>query len=299
MDDFLYDQTTVKFEEGLTAVGRKVVNLGWRELYGVSIGNEKEEAEESAQTLPEVREGEAVKKEKEWAKKDFTKPPALFTSANLITVMRKLGLGTEATRHTYEQTLIKRGYLKREKGKLIPTPEGLKLAETIKRLSFASPEETARWEKLLSEIAFGRVDKEKGFKEFLEGIKKLTQISIKELEGEDFSYLSRKPSRKMVEYALSLAKRLGEEVDEERLKEDFAYCKEVIEELKEKAEKLPPEPPSEAQIKFAQSLAREKGLEIPQEALKDKRKMAEWLNKHAPKKKAGGRGRKGRGRRAK
>ena len=296
MDDFIYDQTTVSFEEGLTAVGRKVVQLGWRELYGVKV---EEGEEDSAQTLPQLKEGEEVRKVKEWAKKDFTKPPPLYTSASLITAMRKLGLGTEATRHTYEKVLIKRGYLKRVKGKLIPTPEGLKLAERIKSLSFASPEETARWEKLLLEIAFGRADKDRGFKEFLEGIKKLTQVSIKELEGEDFSYLSKKPSQKMVKYALSLAKKFGKEVDEKRLREDYPYCKGVIEELSKETQKLPPEPPTQAQLNFAKSIAQEKGIEIPEKALKDKREMARWLDSVVEKGKKRSKGKKFAGRKGK
>jgi DNA topoisomerase III len=276
MPDFEYEETTAVFEvngEKLTAKGRVVLRAGWKELYGLK---DEEGKEEENQSLPELKEGEKVKKVKEFIKKDFTKPPSPYTSATLTTTMRKLGLGTEATRHTFEEVLIKRGYVKREKGKLYPTEAGRKLIKTVEHLSFAKPEETAKWEKLLEKIAFKEKNPLEGEREFLEGVKKLTLLGIKELEKSDVSFLVKKPSEKMVKMALYLAQKAGIEVDESRLKEDFSYCRKLIDEL---IDKVPKDKPSEKQIELAKKIAEEKGIEIPEECLEDKYAMSKWLDK--------------------
>ncbi|MBN8536490.1 MAG: DNA topoisomerase 3 [Deltaproteobacteria bacterium] len=96
-----------------------------------------------------------------------TEPPPHLTESSLLTgmetagrnledrelaeFMQDSGLGTPATRAGIIETLISRGYIERKAKSLIATPLGHKLIATV-HPSVKSPELTAKWEKLLSEI---------------------------------------------------------------------------------------------------------------------------------------------------
>ena len=283
MDDHLFEETTVTLvnplneKEVYTAKGRVEVRPGWKAVYR---DEQEKEQEEENQHLPAVKEGETVKVEKPLIEKKFTQPPPYYTSPAFIRTLKKLGLGTEATRHTFEEVLIKRGYVKREKGKLIPTDEGIKLIEQIKHLEFTSPEETAKWEKILEEIAFKEKQPEEGKKEFLKGIRALTLKAIEEIEKQDFSYLRKKPSKKMVSYAKLIAEKAGIPFDEEKAGE-FSYVKEIIEKYRDKVEeelkKL--DTPTEKQVNFLRKIQQE-GFKVPEKAFSSKREASKVIDRY-------------------
>ena len=81
-----------------------------------------------------------------------------------VEVERK-GLGTSATRAGIIENLIYKGFIERDKKKLIATPKGKSLIEIVVD-NFKSEEMTAQGEMELSEIAQGKSSK----KEFLEAI---------------------------------------------------------------------------------------------------------------------------------
>lgn len=272
--EYVYETTTVVFECGgkkFQARGKVDISQGWKELYAKM--NLEEEKDEDSQSFPPLTEGEKVKKVGEGAQKKFTQPPPLFTSASLLPFLEKLGIGTEATRPTYEKVLLERGYIQRLKGnKLVPTEKGLRLLEVVKETPIVSPEVTGKWEKVLSEIALERNFSRK--KEFLSGITELTETLCKIIDSSKSACsLKKMPSKKMVDYALSLAKKNGIEVDVERLKTDFDYAKEIIEKFKE-----PPKPPTEKQLEFAKKLAEEKRIEIPKKALETSAALSKWID---------------------
>ena len=282
--EYVYETTTVLFDCGgkkFQTKGKVDVSLGWKELYkNVNLDDDKQEEEEDRQSLPPLTEGEKVNKIGEGAQKRFTQPPPLFTSASLLPYLEKLGIGTEATRPTYEKVLIERGYVQRLKGnKLVPTEKGLKLLEAVKDTPIVSPEITGQWERILSEIALERNFKKRD--DFLNGIKNLTSEVCSILwKAHSVEALKKKPSAKMINYALSLAEKNGIDVDRERLKEDYDYVKEIIERFKE-----PPKPPSEKQLNFAKQLAEENGVEIPKKALESSSELSKWIDRILKKKK--------------
>ncbi len=57
--------------------------------------------------------------------------PKYLTESELIRIMRAKGIGTDSTMHEHIQTNIERGYAFRSKGKLIPTPLGVTLIESL------------------------------------------------------------------------------------------------------------------------------------------------------------------------
>ncbi len=108
-------------------------------------------------------------------RKEYTSPPPLYTEATLIKEMEKLGIGRPSTYSTIIKTLKMRGYVMDEKGKLIPTPDGIfqdeVLEENFPRVS--SPAFTAEMEEELDKIARGEVSWKKALasmsKIYLEG----------------------------------------------------------------------------------------------------------------------------------
>ena len=183
-----YETTTVLFECGgqeFKAVGKVDLVPGWKEVYKGNLSslvsekaekgkkNGKGEEEEFQEGLPVFVEGEKVRKIKEGVDKRQTTPPPLYTSSTLVAEMKRLGLGTEATRSTFESVLLNRGYVIRDKkNRLYPTDKGISLIQIVKDMSFVSPEYTSQWETMLDRI-FKK--KEVGMKvKFLKGVQSIT-----------------------------------------------------------------------------------------------------------------------------
>ena len=95
-----------------------------------------------------------------------------------------MGLGTQATRAQIFETLISRQYILREKKKIAATDKGCLLIERLRQYPMAriitNPEETARWEMELEQIAQGKGDPNG----FLAGIRRFVQDSIREFKGQ-------------------------------------------------------------------------------------------------------------------
>ena len=72
--------------------------------------------------------------------------------------LKQNGIGRPSSRAGIIETLCKRGYVKRDKRNLVPTPTGIALIETIQSELLKSCELTGQWEKKLREIERGQYD---------------------------------------------------------------------------------------------------------------------------------------------
>lgn len=87
----------------------------------------------------------------------MTSAAAFVTDAALKKVLKEnAGIGTEATRAGIIDTLVKRGFLVREKKTLRSTPLGRNLVDVLPG-TLTDPGLTALWEQMLDEVAAGRV----------------------------------------------------------------------------------------------------------------------------------------------
>ncbi|MBF0203498.1 MAG: topoisomerase C-terminal repeat-containing protein [Desulfamplus sp.] len=92
--------------------------------------------------------------------KDMTNPGRYVDEEEIKKLYRgDIGIGTQATRAQIIETLISRKYIERSGKKLIATEKGLFLVEMLRKCPITSvltsPEETARWEMSLNQIALG------------------------------------------------------------------------------------------------------------------------------------------------
>ncbi len=131
-----YDATTLLFDlsgEKFKSVGRVLKFDGFLKLYA-EADEEKERKgdDEKAQELPPVVVGELVPKEKENLEEKKTKPPGRFTLGSLVKELERLGIGRPSTYAAITKNITDRGYVKEEKGKVVPLPPGETLIDYLR-----------------------------------------------------------------------------------------------------------------------------------------------------------------------
>ncbi|ECF8073987.1 DNA topoisomerase III [Salmonella enterica] len=178
------DATEATFNTGgqlFRTTGNVVVVAGWKTLFTEpsqtkQIPADGNDDKEVASRLPPLQAGQTCRVQGAEEKLLQTKPPVPYNDGTLIAAMtnaasfvtdaalkkvlkENAGIGTEATRAGIIDTLVKRGFLVREKKALHSTPTGRDLVSALPS-ALTSPGLTALWEQLLDEVAAGRVSLE-------------------------------------------------------------------------------------------------------------------------------------------
>ncbi|HHS0832878.1 TPA: DNA topoisomerase III, partial [Salmonella enterica subsp. enterica serovar Muenchen] len=175
------DATEATFNIGgqlFRTTGNVTVVAGWKALFTepsqtaqtLVDGNDDKE---DASRLPPLQAGQVCPVQDAEEKRRQTKPPVPYNDGTLIAAMtnaasfvtdaalkkvlkENAGIGTEATRAGIIDTLVKRGFLERDKKVLRSTTKGRDLVNALPA-ALTSPGLTALWEQLLDEVAAGRV----------------------------------------------------------------------------------------------------------------------------------------------
>lgn len=187
--------------ERFKATGRQVTGTGWKAVYGADEVDEDED-KESDQALPTMAKGDPVTADKGEVASKRTQPPAHFTDGTLIAAMTNVhkfvtdpevkkrlkendGIGTEATRASIIETLIKRNFLSRKgKNKIVSTQEGKSVIDALPD-EVTSPGLTAIWEAQLSKIAKGEASQQQFMEVLLKTLSRMigrgkeSSVSIK------------------------------------------------------------------------------------------------------------------------
>ena len=163
-----YETVTAVFScagNEFTAKGKTVLVPGWKEIDQRFRSTLKADTEEEVlNTLPELAEGQSFSVTAN-VSEHFTSPPKAYTEDTLLSAMEQAGaedmlenserkgLGTPATRAAILEKLVQIGFVQRKGKQLVPTKDGINLAESL-----TSPVLTAEWENRLTEIAKGNAD---------------------------------------------------------------------------------------------------------------------------------------------
>lgn len=197
-----YEQTTIKArigKEDFIARGKRIVSLGWKEIYAKE---DLEEDNEDDQTLPKINKGDKIKVDKLRETSGKTSPPPPFNEGTLLQAMenpvkymsgndsdlKKIigetgGIGTVATRADIIEKLFN-SFLMEKRGKdIYLTSKGKQLLDIVPE-ELKSPTLTARWEQKLEKIAKGKLSKEKFVNEMRDYSKKL----VKEIKNSDKTF---------------------------------------------------------------------------------------------------------------
>jgi DNA topoisomerase-3 len=94
--------------------------------------------------------------------------------------MKENGIGRPSTRAAIIETLFKRGYIRRDKKKILPTPTGVELIGLIRNPTLKSAELTGQWEQKLRQIEAGNLDSD----QFLGELKTLVREMVLEVKSD-------------------------------------------------------------------------------------------------------------------
>lgn len=179
--DSISEATTIHLEGGgvpYLLKGSVMKTPGWK-----SIGKTDDEEDRKKDTddddqamaaLPHLEEGDCLKIEKIEVVKKTDKPKPIHTDSSLLKemqtcgkniedeqareAMKDVGLGTPATRDETIERMIRRGYVIRDKRKLLPTNLGQNIWEMVKGRIVANVETTGEWERDLALVEQGKLD---------------------------------------------------------------------------------------------------------------------------------------------
>ena len=164
--------TTVEAKVGphdFKATGKQILSPGWRAVYM----NDKNPVQNDENILPIFVTGEHGPHEPGLLEKS-TQPPKYLTEATLLRametagksiddeelreLMKENGIGRPSTRANIIETLFRRKYVKKEGKRLVATPTGIDLIDTIENELLKSAELTGQWEKKIRMIELGQYE---------------------------------------------------------------------------------------------------------------------------------------------
>jgi DNA topoisomerase III len=187
---------TIFGKETFQTRGKVIFVHGWRKIY-------IEKTKDIVEHLPPLVQGDTGIAKRIIPDEKQTKPPPDYTDSLLLKDMTNpgryvseetikkfyrgdIGIGTQSTRAQIIETLISRKYIKRSGKQLIAIDKGCFLVDMLRKCPVSSiltsPEETARWEMSLNNIALGGgIDKK-----FLINIKNFVTGAVNELKVAEF-----------------------------------------------------------------------------------------------------------------
>ena len=126
-----------------------------------SVGEEGEEEEEFSLSTFDLQQGMVLEVKDIRLEKNETKAPGYLTESDLITMMEKYSIGTDASIPVHVENIQKRGYAEIATGrKLIPTKLGIMLIHGYRKVDFEliAPKMRAEVEEQLELVATGRAN---------------------------------------------------------------------------------------------------------------------------------------------
>ncbi len=200
--DCKYAQTTVLGESAkveFKATGREILEPGWRVLFDRDKSDDAK-TDDDERILPAFTVGESGEHKPELQEK-WTQAPKPYTEATLLRAMetagklvadeelrdamKENGIGRPSTRAAIIETLYKRGYMRKEKKNIFPTPTGRSLIGIIHEELLKSAELTGIWEKRLREIERGKYSPA----QFIEELKQMVDGIVRQVMADNSSRL--------------------------------------------------------------------------------------------------------------
>jgi DNA topoisomerase-3 len=162
--------------ETYTARGKRYVDEAWKKAFHDAVMKDEDEAVDAGagQKLPLVKAGDVLVIGKADLEKRTTQAPKRYTQPSLLEAMAKIyrhvsdpklremlkedpatgrtgGIGTPATRDSFIETLLKRGFIVQEKQQLVPTVLGEQFHDALPP-ELTLPDMTARWQMSMEDI---------------------------------------------------------------------------------------------------------------------------------------------------
>lgn len=124
MEKARYENEKVSFQCGealFRAEGKRLIFEGYQGVYGKDQEN----------ILPALSQGEEFTASTVELTEHSTKPPARFTDASLVKLLEEKGIGRPSTYAPTIATVVRRDYVRRERGSLVPTDLGFQVSDML------------------------------------------------------------------------------------------------------------------------------------------------------------------------
>ncbi len=186
MASAILDTMTVDMKVGendaiFRATGSKVKFLGYRKVY--IEGNDDGKKEED-RLLPELKEKQELTIKDIDPEQHFTQPPPRYTEARLVKTLEELGIGRPSTYAPTLETIQKRGYVKLEQKKFVPTELGEIVISLIEEFfpEIINVEFTVKMEGNLDKIEDGDLQWRSVLKDFYKDFEKRLKVAEEEMK---------------------------------------------------------------------------------------------------------------------
>jgi DNA topoisomerase I len=209
----VYDATTMLFDvagEKFRAKGRVLQFDGFLRVYADTDEEKERKEDEPLQMLPQVAVGELVPKVGEDLDERKTKPPGRFTFGSLVKELERLEIGRPSTYAAITRNITDRGYVREEKGKVVPLAPGETLIDYLrdKHPWVIDYELTRRMEGFLDLV----VENKESWQRFCKGVHGKMGYAVPAERGEGAA-----PTEGQIRYAKALAEKGGLSIPESTL----------------------------------------------------------------------------------
>ena len=133
MAEAKYDSTQMEIDNSdytFKASGKIMLFPGYTAVYRETEAKKDDDEAESAELLPDLKQGEEVLCEKITTEQKFTKPPLRYTDASLVKAMEEKGIGRPSTYATIIAKLNQK-YVKKEGKYMKPVPVSYAVSDML------------------------------------------------------------------------------------------------------------------------------------------------------------------------
>ena len=160
------DITSADEQVVLRANGQVMVFEGFIAIY--EEGKDDSVVDDDDKRLPQLATGEKAEKKNVDPEQHFTQPPPRYTEATLVKRMEELGIGRPSTYASIVTTIQDRGYVEKDKNRLIPQDKGRLVTAFLTNYfrKYIGYDFTADLENQLDEVSAGNADYKKVLLQF-------------------------------------------------------------------------------------------------------------------------------------
>jgi DNA topoisomerase IA len=135
------------------------------------------------QWIPELKNGQILPILEVGLSERKTKPPSHLTESELLRLMEKHGIGTDATRHTFPALIVNRGYAVKKRRSFLLTSQGEALIKMLRSVDerLVTPETRRYVEQMMIEVESGHLSLEEALNQSIKIYEQLYEELSKRL----------------------------------------------------------------------------------------------------------------------
>jgi DNA topoisomerase-1 len=171
----------------LRASGSKIRFAGFLKVYDRNNGK-KRQAKKDLERIPDqLQEGQVQELKQLHPEQHFTKPPARYSEASLVSELEENGIGRPSTYAPIMGTLQQRGYVRKDGRRLIPTETGLTVNDLVSEFfpNIVDVGFTAKMESDLDQVASGEVAWQEIVRDYNGAFSEKVEVAKKEMPEVD------------------------------------------------------------------------------------------------------------------